>query len=294
MATRPVRWELLAPACRIVRKLRGGSQPLLIQALDGFYYVVKFLNNPQGVNVLFNEVAGTELYRACGLSVRPWKFIMVGDDLLDRATDHWIETRNGRNRPSTKSLAFGSRVVAGSEGTLNEIIAGRYGRLVNRDEFWMAWLIDSCAGHSDGRQALFAELEDRSIKAFFIDFGHLFSGPDGEALKTTPARSYFDFRVYPDISLQGISRLRSAARNLDVAALRNRFALVPEEWRTESAETAFSQCLERLSDAAVVRRFIEQILDAHTARKRRVLETWIEQAHRQAVLRGAILAEGCA
>ncbi len=52
-----------------VRNLRGGSQPILARASDGFLYVVKFANNLQGPNLLFNESAGSELYLACGLPI---------------------------------------------------------------------------------------------------------------------------------------------------------------------------------------------------------------------------------
>jgi len=48
-------------------KMRGGSQPALIRCNDGKLYVVKFFNNPQGSNVLANEVLGNELLSALNL-----------------------------------------------------------------------------------------------------------------------------------------------------------------------------------------------------------------------------------
>lgn len=45
-----------------LKALRGGSQSILAQANDGQLYVVKFANNLQGKNLLFNEAAGSMLY----------------------------------------------------------------------------------------------------------------------------------------------------------------------------------------------------------------------------------------
>ena len=43
-------------AVRHVRKMRGGAQAHLLEADDGHWYVVKFLNNPQHRRILVNEL----------------------------------------------------------------------------------------------------------------------------------------------------------------------------------------------------------------------------------------------
>src|SRR5690242_9208460 len=43
-------------AVRHVRKMRGGAQSHLLEADDGHWYVVKFLNNPQHRRILVNEL----------------------------------------------------------------------------------------------------------------------------------------------------------------------------------------------------------------------------------------------
>ena len=82
-----------------IRNLRGGSQPILARASDGLLYVVKFNNNLQGANLPFNESAGTELYRGCGLAVPSWRPLLVSDAFLDRNPDCWMHTPEGRLRP---------------------------------------------------------------------------------------------------------------------------------------------------------------------------------------------------
>ena len=90
-----------ASVTHFVRNLRGGSQPILAQASDGFLYVVKFANNLQGPNVLFNESAGSELFRAIGVPVPEWRPLRVSDSFLEKNRDCWMQTPGGRLRPSS-------------------------------------------------------------------------------------------------------------------------------------------------------------------------------------------------
>jgi hypothetical protein len=46
----------------------GGAQAHLIEADDGYSYVVKFLNNPQGHRILTNEFIASQLMQAMALS----------------------------------------------------------------------------------------------------------------------------------------------------------------------------------------------------------------------------------
>src|SRR5580698_1050275 len=105
------------------RSLRGGSQPILAHATDGLVYVVKFANNLQGPNLLFNESAGYELYRACGLPVPDWTPLWVTDSFLDGNRDCWMQTPEGRLRPSS-GLCFGSLFLGQKGDRLFEIVPG--------------------------------------------------------------------------------------------------------------------------------------------------------------------------
>src|SRR5580700_5874154 len=93
---------------RYLRSLRGGSQPFLAQASDGLFYVVKFAHNLQGPNLLFNESAGTELFRCCGLAVPEWRPLLVTSDFLDQNPGCWMRTAEEVLRPNA-GLCFGSR-----------------------------------------------------------------------------------------------------------------------------------------------------------------------------------------
>jgi hypothetical protein len=68
--------ELLQPHIRMVQMIRyitplreGGSLPAIIEADDGFLYVLKFRGAGQGVKALIAELIGGEIARALGLRV---------------------------------------------------------------------------------------------------------------------------------------------------------------------------------------------------------------------------------
>jgi hypothetical protein len=64
--------------------MRGGSQPALIRCDDGKLYVVKFFNNPQGPNVLANEVLGNELLNVLHLPSPQWKMVFISRSFIKK------------------------------------------------------------------------------------------------------------------------------------------------------------------------------------------------------------------
>lgn len=249
-------------AMRFIRKLRGGSQPILAEANDGFLYVVKFSNNLQGPNLAFNESVGTELYRSVGLPVAPWQPITVTDSFIDANHACWIETASGLRRPEA-GTCFGSRFMA-SEGTrLFEILPGNYiGRVRNRADFWLAWIVDVCADHVDNRQAIFRELPGGELNATFFDHGHMFGGADGQSKPRARASAYLDLRMYPEIRREEfLPSLNTALDGLNVRKFQTGIERLPDEWKKESAVHGLACCLERLSDRQFVTRLADTFAD---------------------------------
>ena len=250
-----------AVVTRFIRKLRGGSQPILIEASDGFRYVLKFTNNPQGRNVLFNEAMGTSLYGAAGLPVPRWKPLEVTEEFLDRTPGCWLETANGNLRPNS-GLCFGARFIGDGGARLWEILPGpSFSRVVNKSDFYLAWLLDTCARHTDNRQALF-ESDSNGIRAVFFDHGHMFSGPNGKLYRPNFRTSaYLDTRVYTRNPKQYGIDIAKPVINIDVDALWIKAEQLPKEWLTDSALRNFAACLCVLADANAVRNIAELIAD---------------------------------
>ena len=253
---------------RFIRNLRGGSQAILAEASDGNIYVVKFAHNLQGPNVLFNEAMGTELYRSCGLPVPAWSVLRVTDSFMDGNRECWLETGHAlQRRPA--GLCFGSRMVKGCGERIFEILPGGYfRRLETPADFWLAWLVDICANHSDVRQALFCEEASRRLRTVFIDFGHMFGGAKGDAHPHFRASRYTDERIYPEPAGDCLLTMWATLSKLNTDQLLSRLAGMPEEWRSPAAERAFAACLDRLSDA----RFVEKMFDAMVDSLRRTCE----------------------
>lgn len=243
-----------------VRRLRGGSQPILAEASDGKYYVVKFANNLQGPNVLFNESAGTELYRACGLPVPSWKPLLLSDSFLDRNPGCWIQTDCESIRPQS-GLCFGSRFLGLEGKQLLEILPGNnYKRVENRQWFWTAWLLDVCARHNDHRQAVFVEHYDRRLHTFFIDHGHLFGGPNGDRARKFSATRYLDPRIYPIVELKQLEEIEIVVRELNPDKLWMSLSSFPDEWKSSSAMNCLSESLDRLANSRLVRNLLEALV----------------------------------
>jgi hypothetical protein len=113
-----------ALAAKFVCNLRGGSQPILVEASDGLLYVAKFTDNLQGPNLPFNESIGSELYRACGLAVPLWKPLLVTDDFLDQNPGCWLQTAAGRLRPDSVPATLVEMELGCSKSFLGRVSAG--------------------------------------------------------------------------------------------------------------------------------------------------------------------------
>jgi hypothetical protein len=238
--------------------LRGKSQAILAKASDGLLYVVKFANGLQGSDLLFNESMGTELYRFINLPVPSWRVLSVTDSFIDQNQNCWLPTPEG-NLPPKAGLCFGSRFLTSGDTRLFEILPGNYfQRVRNRDDFWLAWLIDICAGHSDNRQAIFRQDIWGSFDAVFVGHGHMFCAHKAERPLGFRASRFLDQRIYPNIFSRRITSLTEVGLALDVDWLWLRVRLLPDEWKSDSAVRRFSECLNALSS----RRLLESVFAA--------------------------------
>lgn len=242
-----------------VRGLRGCSQSFLAEASDGEIYVVKPGNGELGENLLFNELAGTELYRACGLAVAPWRPVLVTEDFLHRnpQCNIWRETTKSRESlPS--GIFFGSSYLGCKPNTVFEILPGGYfSRVCDAADFWLAWLVDICASHTDNRQALFVERETRELDPIFIDFSHMFGGPKGSEEKHFEATRYLDTRIYPPLTPRTLQSIRRRAADLNGEKLCRQIGKAPDKWITPRGVLNLFKCLNRLADSE----FVEKCLD---------------------------------
>ena len=239
------------------RKLRGYSQSILVQASDNGFYAIKFLQNSQSPKLLFNESMGCELYKECGLPVPTWAPIHFTESFLDHNPQCWptIDSRPLRPEPG---LHFGSKFVGMNSRNAFDILPGAYfTRIVNRLDFWLAWIVDCCASHSDSRQAVFVETDADQFHATFIDFGYMFSEPKRALAPLSYGNRYLDWRVYSSLKAAGLKNLSMAARSLNNQRIWRNASSLPDEWKSVSALRGLSYALHNLGSA----RYVEDLID---------------------------------
>jgi hypothetical protein len=216
-----------------IRRMCGGSQPSLVKCSDGHLYVIKFLGNQQGSNVLANEVLGNELLTAIGLPTATWKPIWVSDQFIDENPNICFETLTGRTK-ITAGAHFGSRFLGQEQAMtlLEHLPSGFHNRIVNKQDFVGVYIFDLWANHCDSRQSIFLRDEETgSLRPFFIDNGHLFGGPNWELVSRKGEALFRDIEVYPSEWLTGaieywISHIRNCIEN----GLAEAVMQIPPSW----------------------------------------------------------------
>ncbi len=253
-------WFKRVWALRFIRKLRGGSQPILVEASDGLLYVVKFLNNLQGPNLPFNDALGTELFRSAGLPAPRWCLVHISAEFLDKNPECWMETQSGRQRPAP-GWCFGSQFLSLRPRGLFEILPKRsFIRVQNRSDFWTAWVLDVFCGHADNRQAIFVQGDSGWLQAFFIDHGHLFGGANGTASPSFLASRFLDSRIYIEPTEELADYIQRAIQSIDLAVLAAMADSLPDEWKLTTALSRFGRFTEQISDPVLLRNIVHFIL----------------------------------
>jgi hypothetical protein len=237
---------------RFVRRLRGQSQSILVEGVNGLFYVLKFKNNPHGVSALFNEAAGSLLFESCRLAAPAWEPLLVSRGFIERNRECWIEGSDGLIRPEA-GLCFGSRFLLTPRKQVFEILSkARYSHVRNRSSFWLAWVVDVICGHTDNRQALFVEGRNRKLDAIFIDSGNLFRGLDKPDRCRPLECRYLDSRIYAAMDLAQADAYLKTLSSLRFDLLLDRAQTLPSEWQTGPALSQFTKGLEALRDRTLV------------------------------------------
>ena len=237
-------------AVQFVRKMRGGSQPALIRCNDGKLYVVKFFNNPQGSNVLANEVLGNELLSALNLPSPRWKIVFISGSFLKANAGMFFETRSGYSAIES-GLHFGSEFL-GDEKTKHvyEWLPNAFcSRVRNSKDFLGIRIFDLWTNHCDHRQSLYSTGDgNASFRAVFIDNGHLFGGPEwarksrqGESLSLDKR---FDSNEWPaEMTESWIARFETECSS----SLPNIIQRVPRFWYSGDINQVAESLVRRLS-----------------------------------------------
>jgi hypothetical protein len=188
-------------ANKYIRKMKGGSQSILVRVNDGRHYVVKMTDNPIGPNLLANEHMGSLLAKAVGLPVAETRGIFISDSFIDSHPDLWFELPSGTRRPD-KGMHFGSLFVgqtSGADRPTEYISPSRVSTITNREAFLGMYLLDVWANHQDNRQAIFCRSSTNEVEVCFIDHGHMFGGPQWNFQGNPGSALHLEMAVYTDL-----------------------------------------------------------------------------------------------
>lgn len=219
-----------------IRRMRGASQPQLLRAQNGGYYIVKFQNNPQHVRVLTNEMLAARLALRIGLPVPRPAIVEVPPDLIEGNPQLTMEI-GVRREPCAPGLHFGSSFPGVPGETLVvEFLPDRLLQKVHNfaSAFVGAFVFDKWTCNCDGRQMIFTRAagEERPVySAWLIDQGFCFN--DGEwNFPDSPIRSLYPRRiVYEKVrGLKSFDPYLSAVENLKEDEILECLAGIPLEW----------------------------------------------------------------
>ena len=165
-----------------IRRMRGGAQSHLMRCDDGYYYVVKFQNNPQHTRVLVNELLGTRLAARLGLPTVPVEIVAVDAELIRLTPELAMEMPRARI-PCRPGLQFGSRYPGDPrELTLHDFLPDEQLREVeNLHDFAGMLVFDKWTCNTNGRQTVFFSGQGKAAeqvtryKTKMIDQGFCFN-----------------------------------------------------------------------------------------------------------------------
>ncbi len=235
-------------AIQHIRCMRGGSQAKLMRASDGYWYITKFQDNPQGLKVLANEMLASSIGRHLRLPMPQTEIIEVDKWLIENTTELRFQC-DGESRPFKSGLHLGSRYVAEHEEMpvfdyLPETLAGR---VTNINDFARCLVLDKWAGNADGRQAVFARRTQRhGWRVSFIDQGYCFNAQEWSFPDFPLLGVYYRNWVYRKVTgWKSFEPTLSLAEQMDVDDLWYYAQKIPPEWY-DSDSSALCQLVEAL------------------------------------------------
>lgn len=273
--------------------MRGGAQSHLMFCDDRRYYVVKFINNPQHVRILANEMLANRLADHVGLPVAQWAYVDVSQELIGRTPELHFQNVQGC-APCAPGRHFGSRIpVDPAREAIYDFVPDQTLCLLrNRAAFAGMLAFDQWTCNADARQAVFygvaAEGGPGSLppgpepaggescsaaryRAVMIDQGFCFN--DGEwSFPDSPLRG-----LYPRLVVyQGVTGWESfepwltRIMEMDWGAAERAAGTIPATWY-EGADEELERLMVTLDRR---RRRLPELLDAVRRSSRNPFPNW--------------------
>jgi hypothetical protein len=247
-------------ARRLIRKMRGGAQAHLLEAADGYAYVVKFLNNPQHRRILVNEWISSVFLNYLGIAAPAAAIVRVSQEFLAANPEVHLQLGHHRQEPDP-GWHFGSRFPGNPSLTVvyDFLPDSVLQTIENRSDFLGALAFDKWMGNADSRQAVFfrARLKEwipgsdaHALKMGFvaqmIDHGFVFDGPHWRFTDSAIQGLYFRPAVYAQVrGLADFEPWLTRIVHFPDEVVDQAVKAIPPSW-LEGDEEAFGVLLARL------------------------------------------------
>lgn len=242
---------------------------------DGHFYVVKFLNNPQHLRVLANEMLATRLAERAGLPVPATEVVQVDDWLIEHTPELSIQMAHNTIRCQA-GLQFGSRYVVDplAGQVFDYIPMEMLNRVRNLETFAGMLVLDKWTGNANGRQAAFwRRSREKLYTASFIDQGYCFNAGDW-TFPDYPLRGvYARNEVYKGVrGWESFEPWLSRIEKMDKGIVWEIANCIPPEWYANELEE-----LEKLAQKLIERRnVVRELIESFRSSPRNPFPNWLE------------------
>lgn len=173
------------------------TQSVLAICSDDRYYVLKFKNNPRGLNALVSEVVAARLGHFLGLPVPAYAYVDVSDHVISLTPGIVIDQKDLRISYEA-GVQFGSKTALVSSGATQVIdyIPASLIRWVDElPTFAGALVLDAWTGNTDFRQVVYVKSPCSLVfKPIFIDHDRSFAPFfDPKSERPLPACHFSEF-----------------------------------------------------------------------------------------------------
>lgn len=232
-----------------IRRMRGGAQSHLMRCEDENFSIVKFQNNPQGTRILVNELLGTRLAAAMGVSVAGAAVVEVLPEMIE-LTANLVVQRDRGNTPCSPGLAFGSQYPGhpATTSVYDFLPDEPLRRVENLGDFCGIFVFDKWTCNTKDRQAIFLRSPgSERYRAMMIDHGSCFNASEWNFPDAPLGGIYNRSLVYQavrgwDAFEPWIERLQ---KRIDRNVLGEMAKEIPPEWY-DFDQDAFDRLLEQL------------------------------------------------
>jgi hypothetical protein len=240
--------------------MRGGAQAHLVEGEDGFFYVVKFVNNPQHRRILINEWLACSFLRFLQIHVPETVLIELTPAFIADSPELYLLI-GSRREPVPPGIHFGSRLAVHPDRVaIYDFLPDKLlFKIENRIDFLGTLVFDKWIGNTDSRQAVFFRARAKSwtpirgeaparigFFAQMIDHGYAFNGPHWQFQDSPLQGLYFRASIYDDVqSLDSFQPWLELVEHFPVEVVDTAWKGIPGVWLEEDAEE-LEQLLDRL------------------------------------------------